>query len=328
MRALVLRAYDGPQALGLVTLSTPQPDKGEVLIKVAAAAINPSDLMFLQGKYGVHPKLPHTAGFEGSGVVVGAGGGFYGHALLGRRVAFTAGMGGTWADYCVCQATTVVPLAPGISLPQGAMLFVNPLTAWALIDTARQHKAKAVVQTAAASALGRMVVRLGQRFDLPIINIVRRQEQVDTLHAIGAAHVLNSSAADFTTEFRQLCHDLQATVGFDAVAGDMPGLLLRAMPRHATVYVYGALGDLTVPIGAGELIFRDQRLHGFYLGAWVTTQHPARLLRVAVDVQRMLGDVLRSEVRACMPLEAHQRAIDLYSNDMTGGKILFVPDLR
>lgn len=326
-RALVLHTYTGTSGLALEEQPMPSPQAGEVLVKIAAAPINPSDLMFLEGQYGVRPELPHNAGFEGSGVVVAAGPGVYGQALVGRRVALTIGAGGTWAEYAVCSTHSLVPLLPSVSLPQAAMLFVNPLTAYALLDIAHSQGAKAVVQTAAASALGRMINRLGQASELPVINIVRRQEQVEQLRELGAAHVLNSSDVDFDTQLKALCRELKPTVAFDAVAGDMPGRILRVMPRHSVVYVYGALSLAPVQVHPGDLIFRDQRVEGFYLGKWIGDVGMAKLLRAAITVQRALGKDFRSEVRACLPLQEYQRALDVYTGDMSGGKVLFVPGI-
>jgi NADPH:quinone reductase-like Zn-dependent oxidoreductase len=328
MRALTLSAFDGPRALSLQEHSMPQPDKGQVLVKIAAAPINPSDLMFLEGKYGIKRDLPTIPGFEGSGVVVAAGQGVYPRALVGRRVACAAAeSGGTWADYIVTSALTCVPLGPHINIAQGSMLLVNPLTAWALLQIARRDKAQAVVQTAAASALGQMVERLGQRLGMPVINIVRRHEQIDLLRAIGAQHILNSNDPNFDQDLRSLCRELRATVAFDAVSGEMTGRVLQAMPRGTHMIVYGALSLEAVQAHPGNFIFRGQRLSGFWLSTWLGQQNPASLLRAATQVQRLFGTAFKPDVRACVPLQEAERALSLYANDMTGGKVLFVPDL-
>src|SRR5260370_9106876 len=121
--------------------------------------------------------------------------------MKGRRVAGAAADakvgGGMWAEYVVTSAQFCMPLRRRVEWELGAPLLVNPLTAWALMNEARRGGHKAVVQTAAASALGKMVIRLGQKFSLPVINIVRRAEQVEALRAIGAVHVLNSRESGF-----------------------------------------------------------------------------------------------------------------------------------
>src|SRR4029453_8865155 len=106
---------------------------------------------------------------------------------------------------------------------------------------ARRGRHRAVVQTTAASALGRMIVKLGKRLSLPVINVVRRAEQVGLLRGLGAEYVVNSSEPEFDTRLRELCHRLGATIGFDAVAGEMSPLLLGAQPRGSGLLVYGAL---------------------------------------------------------------------------------------
>ena len=185
MRAVQLRAYDGnPESIAVAELPVPRPGPGQVLIRVAASPINPSDLMFIRGLYGFKKPLPATPGFEGSGTVVEAGSGTMPRFLKGRRVACAAAdpniAGGMWAEYLVTSAQLCVPLSKQVDMEQGATMLVNPLTAWALMEEARLGRHRAVVQTAAASALGRMVVRLGQRFSVPTINVVRRAEQVGT----------------------------------------------------------------------------------------------------------------------------------------------------
>src|ERR1700682_3393532 len=222
MRAVQLRDYDGkPDSIIVSEIPVPRPGSGEVLVRVFASHVNPSDLMFLRGMYGFRKSLPTVPGFEGSGTVVEAGSGMMARLLKGRRVACAAAdakvAGGMWAEYVVTSAQFCMPLLKRVEMEQGATLLVNPLTAWALMDEARRGHHRAVVQTAAASALGRMIIRLGKKFSIPVVNIVRRAAQIDALRAIGAEYVLNSSDAGFDTAVRGLCHKLGATIGFDAV---------------------------------------------------------------------------------------------------------------
>jgi NADPH2:quinone reductase len=156
MRAVQLRAYDGnPESVAVVELPVPRPGPGQVLIRVAASPINPSDLMFIRGLYGFKKPLPAVPGFEGSGTVVEAGGGMMPRFLKGRRVACAAAdpniAGGMWAEYLVTSAQLCVPLSKQVDMEQGATMLVNPLTAWALMEEARLGRHRAVVQTAAAS---------------------------------------------------------------------------------------------------------------------------------------------------------------------------------
>ncbi|MBV8051143.1 MAG: zinc-binding dehydrogenase, partial [Acidobacteriaceae bacterium] len=274
MRAVQITAYDGKsESLSVVDLPVPRPGPGEVLVKVFASPVNPSDLMFLRGLYGFKKPLPAVPGFEGSGTVVDSGPGILGGFLKGKRVACAAAderiTGGMWAEYLVTSAKLCIPLRKEVTLEQGAVMLVNPMTAWGLIEEARLGGHKAVVQTAAASALGRMIVRLGQRFSLPVINIVRRPEQVELLRKLGAEHVVNSEEGNFEARLRDLCHRLSATIGFDAVGGELSLRVLRAQPNGARLLVYGALSLTPCQVDPASLIFDSKRIEGFWLTSWL-----------------------------------------------------------
>jgi NADPH:quinone reductase len=130
---------------------------------------------------------------------------------------------------------------------------------------ARRGRHRAVVQTTAASALGRMIVKLGKRLSLPVINVVRA-EQVGLLRGLGAEYVVNSSEPEFDTRLRELCHRLAATIGFDAVAGEMFPLLLGAQPRGSRLLVYGALSLQASHADSASLIFERQTTRGALVG--------------------------------------------------------------
>lgn len=331
MRAVELRSYEeGEGGLKVVERPVPRPGRGEVLVRMAATPVNPSDLMFVRGMYGQRKRLPVVPGFEGSGVVVESGRGFMARYLRGRRVACAAPFDGdgTWAEYMVAAAAQCIPLRRGVELEHAASMIVNPFTAWALLDLARRAGAGAVVQTAAASALGRMVVRLGRSGGVGVVNVVRRDEQVELLRAEGAEHVLNSGAEDFDERLRELCARLRATVAFEAVAGEMTGRVLRAMPKGGRAVVYGALSHEGCLVDPRSLIFESKRVEGFWLSEWLRGQNALRRILVAGKVQKLLSGELKTEVRARLPLERAAEGLRQYQRDMTGGKIILVPGLR
>ncbi len=305
----------------------PRPGAGEVLIRIAAAPINPSDLSFLQGNYGIRKALPAVPGFEGSGTVVAAGAGLLPRFYLGRRVACAAqgGSDGTWAEYVVAPAATCLPLPKEVSLEAGAMSLVNPLTAWAFLEEARHGGHKAIANTAAASALGRMVLRLGQRSGYPGVHIVRRPEQAALLRGLGAEHVLDSSAPDFPELLPAAFSRLGVTLAFDAVGGEMTGQLLTALPRGGRVLVYGALAGAAATADPRALIFEGKEVGGFWLTPWLAQGGMVRTLRGINAVRRLLPDVLTSEVQAHVPLAEAQAAVERYTAAMTQGKVLLTP---
>ncbi len=327
MNALQLSTYEGLDALEVVQKEVPAPREGQVLVRVEAAAVNPSDLMFIRNLYGFKKPLPTVPGFEASGVIV-AGEGAYARWLIGKRVACGVQQegDGTWAQYVLVDAVMCLPLLKRVSLEQGAMLLVNPFTAWGLVERARQGGHRAVVQSAAASALGRMVLKLGQRFKLPMVHVVRRDEQVELLRGLGAEHVLNSSLSNFDKDLKEVCHRLDATFAFDAVAGDMPQRLLYAMPRSSKVLVYGALSEEPIRLDPRGLIFEDQRVEGFWLSDYLENLALPNFLLRTVRVQRALGTDLRADIRGRYALENAVEGIRAYEQNMTEGKILLTPN--
>jgi NADPH:quinone reductase len=330
MHALVLHAYETGSfaALTLEERPTPQPRAGEVLVRMAASPINPSDLAALRGLYGEPKALPIVPGIEGCGTVVRAGSGILARRLLGKRVACAAGAGdGAWAEYMVAPALQCSPLPKSVSEEQGAMRIVNPYTAWAHLTIARQAGARAIVQTAAASALGQMVNRLAQQRRVQVINIVRRDAQAETLRALGARYILNSEATDFDSQLRDSCRQLDARLAFDAVAGTMTARLLNALPPEGRVVVYGGLAGEPITIDSGDLIFNQRRVEGFYLARWVTHQSPLALLAMQRRLYQ-LGDLTYAAIQLRAPLEDAQRAIATYEANMSAGKALLMPGLH
>lgn len=327
MQAAVLHAYDGaPESLRIETRPVPRPQRGQVLVKMSAAPINPSDLMFLKGLYGVVKPLPVVPGWEGAGRVVATGDDWLSRLLLGKRVACGAPdqHDGTWAEYLLTTSARCVPLSDAIDDDLGAMLIVNPLTAWALMDTARRGGHRAFVQTAAASAVGRMLLRLSLHFSVEGIHIVRREEQVELLRTLGARYVFNSEAQDFDEQLRDACHQLNATIAFEAVSGMSAARVLRAMPTGSRLLLYGALSESPLMADPRDLIFQRKRVEGFWLADWLAGRSLWGQLRLMRQVQNALSDLLRSEVAGRYPLHEVHQALRDYQTSMTAGKRLLI----
>ncbi len=321
MKALVYRA----PGVELVERPIPTPKPGQVLVHMRAAPINPNDVMFLDGTYEVKKPAGTVAGFEGSGTVVGAGGGLMPRYLLGRDVACAAGDGdGTWAEYACAEAMQCAPLNRGIDLEQGSMLLTNPLTATVLLEIGRRAGHRAFVQNAAAGALGKMLVRLCARAGLPLVNLVRRPEQAAALRAIGAEHVIVETEAGAEEALRALCERLGARFAFDAVAGASTGQLARAVGTGGQILVYGMLSGKPCEVDADALVFRRLQAGGFTMYTWVEQTSMLGKLRTLMAAQRRLGDDLRSDIRATKPLQAHVEAIELARGATSEGKVLFV----
>jgi NADPH:quinone reductase-like Zn-dependent oxidoreductase len=326
MRAVVLKEFNS-SLLTVEDIPTPELKRGQVLVKLAAAPVNPSDLIFLRNQYGVKKEPPVVPGFEGSGAVVASNAGLYGRWLVGKRVACRAPEdgNGTWAEYMATDSKSVVPLLRGVTLEQGASLLVNPLTAWALLSMARKEHHHGFVQTAAASALGQMIERLARRWQMVSINIVRRREQVELLKKNGAVHVLDSSATGFEEQLHVLSERHKIRLAFDAVGGDLTSRVASAMPKGSKVVVYGALAGENCQMSPLSLIFEDKKLEGFWLSDWIKKIGFLRKLKMATGAQKLLATDLATHVQARFPLEKIQDAIALYKEKRIVGKVLLIP---
>jgi NADPH2:quinone reductase len=327
MQAVLLKSGGG---LTVGRIPVPEPGPGQLLLRMTAAPINPSDLGFLKGAYGFHKPFPIVPGLEGSGTVIAAGSGVLPRFYRGKRVACATAdaSGGTWAEYLVTAATTCFPLARKLSLEQGATLIVNPMTAMAFFDIARRGRHRAIVSNAAAGALGRMILRLGQAYRIPVIHLVRRPEQVELLRSLGGEHVLNSNDAEFVDRLRTVSRELRATLILDPVAGRQTRQLLDAAPNGSTVLVYGRMSGEAPDPDLRGLQAGNKRVDGFFLPDWLAKKNILQLLLNARRVQRLATHELQTIIRMRLPLTAVHQAMEAYEANQTAGKVLLIADGR
>ncbi|MCH8201736.1 MAG: zinc-binding dehydrogenase [Proteobacteria bacterium] len=334
MKALIAKENADPEAppsarLELADKERPAPGPGEVLVKIEAATCNPSDLHYLKGEYGVPPEWGAAAGFEGAGIVVESGGGFFAGRLKGKRVAVaSAGGEGVWAEYLLASAKTCMPINKAVPPEQAATFIVNPFTAFGLLDRAVALGSQAVIVNAAASQVGRLVIRMAKPRAIDVIAIVRREEQRLALVAIGAEHVLLSTDSDFEKQLHAAAHEKKARVAFDCIAGPATAQLLTAMPTHSTVIVYGRLhrdpDDLyggRYPVG--HMIFAGDQIEGFWLSYDIKRLGLWRLLRRSKELQKMFRDgLIKTEIQSRSAIEDFPAAVDTYALNMSAGKAI------
>ena len=327
MKAVVLTEADvAPQ---VIEMEIPKPGPGEVLVKMHSSPINPSDLTFLQGDYGIEKQYPAVPGFEGSGTVVDAGKGILPALWKGKNVACAASpkYNGCWAEYMVTAAGMCVPVSKKITMEQASMMFVNPMTALAFFEIYKntphlKQKKRAIINTAAASALGRMIIQLGKKYHVPVISIVRRKEQVEILEAEGAVLVLNSSDNDFACQLNELSHQLNATLIFDAVGGDLIKVILAEAPKQSQLYIYGRLSPDVCEIDPSDLIFTGNQIHGFWLTNYLHEKSFFHALKTTRKIQALIGAELKTHVNKTFPIEQVSEAIETYKNNRSYGKVL------
>ncbi len=322
----VLEAMDPYVEAGRIAV--PEPEDGQVLIKVAVASINPSDVMFIKGMYGQPRAKGQPAGFEGVGEVVAAGGD-NGKGLVGQRVAFATGVSnwGSWADYAVADANACIPLMPGVCDTDAAAMIVNPLTALAMFDIVREEGEKAFVLSAAASQLCKLMMGAAKDAGFRPIAVVRRDDQAEILEQAGAAHVLNAEAEDFDQQLAAVMRQEKPRIFLDAVAGPLSAKIFDSMPKRARWIIYGKLDPETMPVlQPGQMIFMHKKIEGFWLTAWMREVDPKRRLEVVMEAQqRFASGKWKTDVTAIVPLgEAMKRVADELAKP--NGKVFIRPE--
>lgn len=329
MKIIQLTSYeDSKEAFRITQKEIRQIKDNEVLVKMEASPINPSDLMFIKGMYGIKKKLPVVPGFEGSGVIVEKGSAVE-NLEVGMKVSCSAPyMGdGTWAEYMITPKENCIPLMDSISLKEGATFFVNPLTARGLVEIAIEEKHQAIVQTAAASSLGKMIIKFAKRKSIPIINIVRREEQVEILQNEGAEHVLNSAEQGFDSKLRKLAKNLKATLLLDAVSGEIVTRVLNLLPMSSKAVIYGALSEEGIETNPGIFIFQNKKIEGFWLSSFLMQKGSGEMAKIAKEVQELIAQDFKTQIFQELPLDEGYNALEIYKNNMSKGKVLFVPSL-
>jgi NADPH:quinone reductase len=304
----------------------PVPGSGEVLIKIAAAPINPSDLAMIRNVYFNKDLNSFIPGLEGSGTVVGVGKGLLPRLWKGKRVACSSHYitAGTWAEYMVTKAVKCYPLNSKVTDEQGCMSLVNPLTALAFIEIARENKHKAIINNAAASALGRMVELLGKKNNIPVINIVRSRKHVEMLKVQGSEYVLDSSDASFFDELGSLSDELKATILFDSVCSRQIAKMIEVLPSGSSVIIYGNLsGHEHIHINPRSLMDKKINISGFYLRDRSNKNGLLKNVKNLREVSRLMSSDMKIKIQARFPLDKATEAIDTYINNMSGGKVLF-----
>ena len=323
------------QRISLSEKTLPALNKGQVLVKMLAAPVNPSDLVYLLGKYGVAPNNGAFVGFEGCGVVVKESAGLYGKWLKGKRVALSAqpGKDGVWAEYAITKANYCLPVRKELTDTQAATIIVNPCTSVCLVERAIELGAKAIVINAAASQVGKGVIRYAKLKGIKTIATVRSQSNVESLKALGADIVVLTIQQDFDEQLKQAARALNATVLLDSVAAEDTPRSLKAMPNGSTAIVYGRLTETFDPLGGlfsvADVIFRDIRIEGFWLAKYIGDASPLKVLSLSSKVQKLFAQgIFKTDIYASVGFDDFAQALDYYAQNKSTGKVILMPNLN
>ncbi|MWV27708.1 zinc-binding dehydrogenase [Aurantiacibacter rhizosphaerae] len=354
---------DGTMVLELEEKTFPQPTGNQVLVKMEAAPINPSDLFLITagadlenatyeagkvtmqimpqlaaGQSGRHGK-PQTVGNEGAGEVIAAGEGEQAQALLGQRVSCVPG--NAFSEYAIADAMMCLPLGDH-SAEEGASSFVNPMTALGFVETAKREGQDAIVHAAAASNLGQMLNRICQEDGMSLVNIVRKEAQVELLKDQGAAHVVNSSDDDYMKQLTAAIDATGAYLGFDPIGGGKTSdTVLRAMEQVAAakmtefsrygsnqqkkMYIYGRLE-------MGPTILTPSYGFGWTVSGWLLMPFLASCdMQTMIALRQRVQDGLKTtfassyKTRVSLDEMLTKDAMMDYAQMSTGEKYLVTP---
>lgn len=355
---------DGRLIVSFEQVPVPTPGTGEVLVRVEAAPLHPADIGLLFGPAdltsgirrddgGIELKLPEKAmpglkmrwdqslpvGNEAAGTVVAAGDDQ--KHLIGRSVAMMGG--GMLTQYRLRNVEDCIVLPEGAKPSEGASALINPLTALLMIETLKREGHRALIHTAAASSLGQMLVRICQADGIGLVNIVRRQDQVDLLKAIGATHVCNSSDDDYLDQLFAQVAETDATLAFDALSGGSgPSQMLSAMEaaqlkKTQTYSRYGSSVDKRVYFYGGMNPSKTEldRSYGmsWSVGGWLIFHE---MKRTSPEVLQNLKDRIANELKTTfaisyagelpMTAAADPEHMQVFTKRATGMKYIFNPN--
>jgi NADPH:quinone reductase-like Zn-dependent oxidoreductase len=325
MQSIVFHEFGDPLAvLRLEESDTRRPEEGEVVVRLLARSINPSDLLVVRGLYGALPSLPATPGLEGMGEIAETGDGVT-ELETGDRV-ITFGLSGTWQQMTLAKPDQLIALRDSISDQSAAQFVVNPLSAWIMIvDELGVQPGEWLVQTAASSTIGRIVLQIAGMLGFRTINIVRRREHAAELEALGADAVICSEDEDVEARIRDIAGKQGVRKAIDAVGGDTGARVLRSLAPGGTMIIYGALSMQPLPLEGSRMIFSSVTVKGFWFNRWRRLTERAK--RDAV-IASMMGAIASGRivppVEAEYPLEEFRNAIRHSKQPGRRGKVLLV----
>ena len=321
MQELLFEQTGQPQeVLQLVDSPLPIPKSHEVLIRITARNINPSDIMFVRGMYGIVPKLPSSAGFEACGVVEKED--ESGILKTGTRVMFTAI--GTWREYICLPAAFVIPVPKAMSDEVACQAFVNPMTAYAMIENSGLVAGEWLMITAGASAFGKFAIQMAKAKGIKVAATVRHDTQKVVLEALGADLVVNTESEKLQKVIPEKTEG-GVHVVFDAVGGMLGAIALSCLRSKGKMMVFGALALDNMPINSGLLIFKDLKIAGFWLSTWMDEMNETDRSKAFKTVFGFLmQENSKTDIAGKFPLKDFKAALEAYAQPGRNGKILLV----
>ena len=325
MLTSLLTAFGKPaDVLSLEERPRPRPSKGEILLEMLAAPVNPADLNVIEGKYGELPELPAIIGNEGVGRVIARGAGTNGFSVGDLVLPLRRG---TWTQFMLAESAQAVQLPREMNAFQAAMLTINPVSAWGMLNSfVRLQRGDWVVQNAANSAVGRCVIQIARSCGWKTLNVVRRSEVIEDLKTLGADEVV-LEGRDLREISTQLCGAGQPRLGLNAVGGASALSLANALSDFGVLVTYGGMARQPLKIPSGLLIFRNLELKGFWASRWLRALSASRATKMWESLASLaVRGKLRVPIHRVFPLSELLFAVQEAASEKRNGKVLL--DLR
>lgn len=286
MKALIFNETGSPaDVLSFEETAKPVPAPDEVLIKVIANPINPSDYFFIQGTYRFKPAFPQVAGLEGAGTIESAGSEV--PLPLGALVAFS-GLG-AWAEYVVVKADAVILLPADFPITKAAQFYLNPFTAWGLLDEAKVSAGDWLLLTAAGSAVSKIIIQLARLRNIRVIGTVRNPDQTEELKEMGAEEVL-TPGDELTDRLTDITSGRGIDAALDAVGGQTGTHILQSLKPDGRLIIYGLFSKEPVQFHNSLFIYKNLNVKGFGIRGYLQQQNRAEREAMITTLINAIGN--------------------------------------
>ena len=350
MKSVRVHAFtERPEDIRVDEVAMPEPGPGQVRVRMLMCPVHPSDFHFVRGIYyraleriiwnqagdgrifldanrsNDCPVPPYALGAEGVGIVDACGSGFLAKRLKGKRVAVAgAPPNGVWQEYAVVEARRAVPVSDDLPDEQAAMYFVNPISAYVMIrEVLKVPRDSWLLITAAGSALGKSVVRMGKLFGFRTICVVRSDANSAELKRLGADAVIETDKQDMITEVARATANKGVGAAMDCVGGKLTADVVRCLGLNGRLLLYGTMADSPVDVAVRDLMMPLAGIEGFYLGNWMAQQSPLKLLGTLRAVKRLSAKgVFQTEIGEVFPIDQAPEAVAASLQSGRTGKVM------
>ncbi|MFB7272345.1 zinc-dependent alcohol dehydrogenase family protein [Streptomyces sp. NPDC056244] len=333
MKAVRFDQYGEPaKVISVDDVPLPEPGEREARVRITATPVNPSDLLYVRGVYGgLEAHFPAPIGFEGVGTVDALGPGVKDLAV-GQRVSVMNGTGGNWAEYTVVPARDLFPMPDDIPDEQAACFVVNPASAIIMVRQALAvPRGEWLLQSAAGSELGRMIIRLAKRDGIRTLNVIRRREPVPELKRLGADAVIVSTDGPIDEQVRGIVGPEGVKYAIDPVVGETGTQMFKALHAEGRMLVYGSLTGEPIRVGEDPryILAGRRTLEVFWLPDWLARMDDTAREQLVQDIVTLMREgIVETSPGSTFPLDEVTTAVAEAEKIGRKGKALLTPGNR